>query len=307
MSDVVPFPKAVSLALVVAANLIGCSINVHAESVRLTMLYDAVGADPRFVKDWGFATLVEYGGRRILFDTGNDADIFAHNVRAAGIDLETIDFAVVSHRHGDHSSGLNHLLETNPDIVVYAPKENFGVFGARLPGSFYPRAESLPDHMRYFGGAARESLEFGSPWPDANFELVGETTEIAPGFHLIALNGHWGVDLEVVEISLAIETPVGLVLIIGCGHPTVERIVAAAASVADQPVYAIIGGLHLLPAPRHEVKRVARTLRDEFGVRHVAPSHCTGEHAFEIFREVFRDDYVYAGLGERIELPVADR
>jgi 7,8-dihydropterin-6-yl-methyl-4-(beta-D-ribofuranosyl)aminobenzene 5'-phosphate synthase len=28
----------------------------------------------------GFSALVEYGGKRILFDTGDNADVFAHNV-----------------------------------------------------------------------------------------------------------------------------------------------------------------------------------------------------------------------------------
>ena len=39
-------------------------------------------------KDWGFAALVEYGGKRILFDTGNNAEIFAHNVEAKGINVD---------------------------------------------------------------------------------------------------------------------------------------------------------------------------------------------------------------------------
>jgi 7,8-dihydropterin-6-yl-methyl-4-(beta-D-ribofuranosyl)aminobenzene 5'-phosphate synthase len=90
-------------------------------------------------KDWGFSAFIEYGGKRILFDTGNKADIFAHNVEAKGIDLKQLDFAVVSHRHGDHTSVLNHLLKVNPGVKIYAPQENFGVFGATLPGTFYKR------------------------------------------------------------------------------------------------------------------------------------------------------------------------
>ena len=98
-------------------------------------------------KDWGFSALIEYGGKRILFDTGNNAEIFAHNVAAKGIDLRQLDFAVISHRHGDHTSGLNHLLKVNPAVKIYAPQENFGVFGAALPGTFYRRNESLPADM----------------------------------------------------------------------------------------------------------------------------------------------------------------
>jgi hypothetical protein len=29
-------------------------------------------------KDWGFAALIEYGGKRILFDTGDNPDILAN-------------------------------------------------------------------------------------------------------------------------------------------------------------------------------------------------------------------------------------
>src|SRR5499433_1706624 len=78
---------------------------------RITILYDAFGKSSTMKKDWGFSALVEYGGKRILFDTGNNAEIFAHNVEAKGIDLTQLDFAVVSHRHGHHTSGLNHLLK----------------------------------------------------------------------------------------------------------------------------------------------------------------------------------------------------
>jgi metal-dependent hydrolase (beta-lactamase superfamily II) len=41
--------------------------------------------------------------------------------------LRQLDFAVVSHRHGDHTSGLNHLLKVNPAVKIYAPQESFGV------------------------------------------------------------------------------------------------------------------------------------------------------------------------------------
>src|SRR5436309_14455127 len=123
-------------------------------------------------KDWGFSALIEYGGKRILFDTGNNADIFAHNVDAKGIDLAKLDFAVISHRHGDHTSGLNHLLKVNPTVKIYAPQENFGVFGAALPGTFYRRNESLPPDMRYFDGKGPETLRFGSPWPTGNFTWI---------------------------------------------------------------------------------------------------------------------------------------
>ena len=102
------------------------------------------------------------------------------------------------------------------------------MFGAALPGAFYKRDESLPTEMRYFDGNPPEKFRFGSPWPQGKFTWVSETTEVAPGFLLILLKGSWGVDLDVMEVSLAIDTPDGTVLVVGCSHPTIEKIVEAA-------------------------------------------------------------------------------
>src|SRR2546421_2043563 len=238
----------------------------------------------------------------------NNADIFGHNVEAKGIDLKQLDFAVVSHRHGDHTSGLNHLLKVNPGVKIYAPQENFGVFGAALPGSFYRRTESLPPDMRYFDGAAPQTLRFGTPWPSGDFTWVTKTSEVAPGFHLILLNGTWGADLEVKEISLAIDTPDGIVLIVGCSHPTIEKIVEAAKAAINKPIHLVVGGLHLLPATDQETQRIATALHDTWRVEWIAPGHCTGEPAFAALKKTFGDHYLYAGLGTTVALgakPVA--
>src|SRR5262245_21581251 len=85
---------------------------------QITGLYDAFGNNSTMKKDWGFSALIEHEGKRILFDTGNNADIFAHNVEAKAVDLRQLDFAIVSHRHGDHTSGLNHLLKINPTVKI---------------------------------------------------------------------------------------------------------------------------------------------------------------------------------------------
>ena len=121
---------------------------------EITVLYDAFGKSSAMKKDWGFAALIEYRGKRILFDTGNNAEIFAHNVKAKGVDLTTLDFVVVSHRHGDHTSGLNHLLSVNPDVTIYAPQENFGVFGAARAAR--PLSGWLGRSPRRFPGPRRQ-------------------------------------------------------------------------------------------------------------------------------------------------------
>ena len=115
---------------------------------QITVLYDAFGKTPRMQKDWGYSALIEYAGKRILFDTGNNPQILAQNAKAKGIDLSKLDFVVMSHRHGDHMGGMAYLLKMNPAVKIYAPKEGFGVYGADLPSSFYRKDPSLPSEQR---------------------------------------------------------------------------------------------------------------------------------------------------------------
>jgi len=269
---------------------------------RVTILYDAFGKPSGMKKDWGYSALVEYGGKRILFDTGNNAEIFAQNVKVSGVDLKKLDFAVISHRHGDHTGGMNYLLTVNPQVKIFAPKEGFGVFGASMPGTFYRQDASLPDYMRYYNGKPPQTMTFGTPWPSANFVLIDGVTEAAPGVSVIATVSQTPGTLELRELSLAIETPKGLVLVVGCSHPGIERIVEAS-MVLDKHVYAIVGGLHLVTTPESEIARIVTALHDKWKVDRVALGHCTGEPAFAAFQRAFGSQYNYAGLGSVIELP----
>jgi 7,8-dihydropterin-6-yl-methyl-4-(beta-D-ribofuranosyl)aminobenzene 5'-phosphate synthase len=273
---------------------------------RLTVLYDAFGRASEMQKDWGYSALVEFGGRRILFDTGNDAATFANNVRAKGVDLTTIDFVIMSHRHSDHMGGLSYVLSVNPKVKIYAPKEGFGVFGSSLPSSFYRKAETLPAEMRYFDGAPPEIMKFGTAWQGANFELIDKTTEIAPGIHLIALVSDRPGTLELKELSLAIDTPEGMVLVVGCSHPGIDRIVEATSAI-NKRIHLIAGGLHLVLTPDGDISKIVTTLHDVYHVEWVAPGHCTGEPAFATLQQAFGDRYLYAGLGMVIGLGVNPR
>jgi 7,8-dihydropterin-6-yl-methyl-4-(beta-D-ribofuranosyl)aminobenzene 5'-phosphate synthase len=269
---------------------------------RVTILYDAFGTAPGLKKDWGFAALVEYHGRRILFDTGNDAGIFAANVKAAGVELEKLDFAVISHRHLDHTAGLSHLLAVNPGITLYVPRENFGPFGSSLPSSFYRKDDALPESMRYYGGHPPEIMDFGTAWPGAHFVLVDKTFEVAPGITILSLVSDIPGTLELRELSLVVRTRTGSVLVVGCSHPGIERIVEEA-SRREGHIRLIFGGFHLPAASDEQISKVARSLHDVFKVDRLAPGHCTGEPAFAALQKLWGSDYLYAGLGSVIEFP----
>jgi 7,8-dihydropterin-6-yl-methyl-4-(beta-D-ribofuranosyl)aminobenzene 5'-phosphate synthase len=107
--------------------------------------------------------------------------------------------------------------------------------------------------------------------------------------------------LELRELSLAIETPDGMVLIVGCSHPGIENIVQAAAGI-NSHVHLVIGGLHLVTAQDSDVDKVVTSLHDTWRVAYVAPGHCTGEPAFAALKKAYGNRYLYAGLGTTLKI-----
>jgi 7,8-dihydropterin-6-yl-methyl-4-(beta-D-ribofuranosyl)aminobenzene 5'-phosphate synthase len=280
--------------------------SVDPTRAQITVLYDAFGRFPAMQKDWGYAAFVEYGGKRILFDTGNNPEILAQNAKVKGIDLSRLDFVVMSHRHGDHMGGMAYLLGVNPKVKIYAPKESFGVYGSDLPSTFYRKDASLPVEQRYYDGAPPAVMRFGAAWPGANFELIDKTTEIAPGIHLIALVSDKPGTLELRELALAINTPAGMVVVVGCSHPGIDKIVAAAA-VINQRIHFIAGGFHLVVSNDSEIEKTVATLHDTFNAQFVAPGHCTGEPTFTALKKAFGERYLYAGLGTTLSVGATPR
>jgi 7,8-dihydropterin-6-yl-methyl-4-(beta-D-ribofuranosyl)aminobenzene 5'-phosphate synthase len=103
-------------------------------------------------------------------------------------------------------------------------------------------------------------------------------------------------------VSLAIRTPRGLAVVVGCSHPGVEKILAEAAKI-DSRLYTVTGGFHLVLTPAEEVQRVAGALHDTLKIERVAPGHCTSELGFAVFLERFKERFDRAGLGAVISLP----
>jgi 7,8-dihydropterin-6-yl-methyl-4-(beta-D-ribofuranosyl)aminobenzene 5'-phosphate synthase len=273
---------------------------------QITILYDAFGEKrPGLRKDWGYSALLEYGGKRILFDTGNNAGFFQRNVEALGIDLKDLDFVVLSHRHGDHTSGLSYVLSVNPDVPVYTPCE-ISQFGTTILPSIVSAVNrhipSLPREMHYFDGDPQEPRPSGSPWPSAHFIQVDKTIEVVPGFFLISLVSGTAGTKEMHEVSLAFRTPEGLVLIVGCSHPGIQNIVKEAARLNSR-IYSVFGGFHLLGTFGAEVLQLAADLHERWKIARIGPGHCAGLPAFAALRDIYKDQYIFAGLGSVISLP----
>jgi len=280
--------------------------NAAPDKAQVIVLYDAFGKTSTMEKDWGYAAFVEYDGKRILFDTGNNPEILAQNAKAKSVDLTKLDFVVMSHRHGDHMGGLTYLLKMNPTVKIYAPKEGFGVYGGDLPSSFYRKDTSLPPEQRYYDGRPPEIMRFGSAWPGADFQLVEKNVKITPDVHLIALVSDKPGTRELRELSLAINTPDGMVIVAGCSHPGIDKIVEAAGAINPR-IHLIVGGFHLVVSSDSDIEKIVGALRDRFKVEYVAPGHCTGEPAFTALRRTFGDGYLYAGLGTTLPLTASQK
>jgi 7,8-dihydropterin-6-yl-methyl-4-(beta-D-ribofuranosyl)aminobenzene 5'-phosphate synthase len=135
-----------------------------------------------------------------------------------------------------------------------------------------------------------------------NFEIVTETTEIYPGFYVLTTRSQKPGTIDMNEVSLAIRTPRGLAVVVGCSHPGVEKILEQAAKI-DPRIYTVTGGFHLVLTPQEEVQRTADVLYNVLKVDRVAPGHCTSELGFAVFMDRFKERFDRAGVGRVISLP----
>jgi 7,8-dihydropterin-6-yl-methyl-4-(beta-D-ribofuranosyl)aminobenzene 5'-phosphate synthase len=269
---------------------------------KVTILYDAFGESKELTKDWGFSALVEHNGKRILFDTGNNAANLEHNVKALGVDLTKLDFVVISHRHTDHTTGLRYVLSVNPNVTVYVPADGANGFGgAPIPKTFLRADESLPAKMQYFGGTEPEHFTSGKLYDAGNFVLVNQLTEVVPGIFLVPTVSQKKGTLELPELTLAIKRPNGLLLVDGCSHAGVEAILEAASAV-DPRTEIVFGGLHLVTTPVEEIDALVENLKTKWKVQRIAPGHCTGEPALARLKKAYGENYLYAGLGTKVEV-----
>jgi 7,8-dihydropterin-6-yl-methyl-4-(beta-D-ribofuranosyl)aminobenzene 5'-phosphate synthase len=277
-----------------------CAQHATAQN-RVTILNDAFGAHPGLEQDWGYSALIEFEGKRILFDTGDNIEVFRKNVEHLHVDLTRLDMVVITHAHGDHTSGLRYVLSKNPRVKLYVPDDPFFT-GSVLPAAFLSTdaRPELPAKMRYFGGGSRPEPRGWVAWTDTNMTAVSETTQIAPHIRLVSLVSEKPAFKGLREISLVLDTPNGPVLFVGCSHPGIERILATATAGDTAPVAMLIGGLHLLQDSPEQIETTLDTLAERYHIKTMAIGHCSGELAFLRVQQRWKDRSLYAGLGETL-------
>jgi 7,8-dihydropterin-6-yl-methyl-4-(beta-D-ribofuranosyl)aminobenzene 5'-phosphate synthase len=224
------------------------------DSVRITVVYDNNQYAPGLRTGWGLAVLVESHESVVLFDTGGDGPTLLANMR---------DAVVLSHAHGDHTGGLDGLLDTGIRPTVYL-----------LPS--FP--EDFKRHLR--SRVPVVEIEAGK-------KVIGGVSTTGD------------LDGGIPEQALVVETARGLVVVTGCAHPGVARMVAQVVSRRAEPVHLVLGGFHLRDATPDQIQTMITEFR-RLGVERVAPCHCTGDRAIGMFAAAYGEDFIPAGVGRTI-------
>lgn len=93
-------------------------------SYKITTLVENCVYGRKLQAEHGLSLYIEIQGNRILFDTGA-SDLFIRNARLLRIDLQKVDYLILSHGHSDHTGGLRYFLELNTQATVVCKREIF--------------------------------------------------------------------------------------------------------------------------------------------------------------------------------------
>jgi len=239
-------------------------IPMPADDLTITVIFDNNLYDPELTESWGFSCLIEGCEKTILFDTGGDGNILSGNMGKLGVNPEDIDVIVLSHIHGDHTDGLPSVLRKNSDVTVYVLQT--------FPFSF-------KEDVKGYG---------------AEVVAVENPLRICENVYSTGLLSY-----PVDEQSLIIRTDRGLIVITGCAHPGIVRIVKKAKELFQEDVLLVMGGFHLTDTSMSKIEGIVSDFR-ELGVLYAGPCHCSGYTAQELFKEEYGQYYVEIGVGRII-------
>jgi len=253
----------------------------------------------------------------VLFDAGPHAATFLRNAGILGVDFGAIEAVVLSHGHWDHAGGLVAAVEAiskarGSRVDCFMHPEMFAERAFRRPGGELLPFESIPGPaaLAEAGANVISTREIRSFAGDA-FQVSGEIPRVTayetgfPGHLRWSSEGRcWEPDpLLVDERSVSVRLKDrGQVVFTACSHAGVINVLLHERSrLAGTPLYGLFGGLHLSGATE---KIIPETLADlkTFGLKLIAPGHCTGWRAVSAMAKVFGDELVPLAVGKRYVL-----
>ena len=261
--------------------------------------------------EWGLSLHLKCKDFSMLFDMGPSGH-FVDNAAALGIDIHSVDVAVLSHGHYDHGGGLRSFLAANSKAVVYMGKGADADLYAKLFG------------LKKYVGLERELLHFY----EDRIRFLDQPTELRGGvFAIIPINEAYPApkgnrflfrrrgaalfpDDFTHELALAVEADGGIVVLTGCSHHGSLNILAAVKdALPDRPIKALFGGFHLVSLPfswtLSEGKESVEALGREFlksRVEKFYTSHCTGSKGYRILKDIMGERLEYFPAGSRVRI-----
>ncbi|MCS7315406.1 MAG: MBL fold metallo-hydrolase [Bryobacterales bacterium] len=249
----------------------------------MTVLSDNIVREPDLLGEWGWSVWIEAAGHRILFDTGAGR-VLEHNARRLNIPIESADSVALSHGHYDHTSGLVGALsrDQRPEVWIH-------------PAAFrtkFAQRDNAPPRFIGLAGLNEEGVRMRA----RRVHWCERPAEIAPGVWLTGeiprrnefedTGGPFFLDEACREPdpladdqALWIETPRGLVVVLGCCHSGVVNTLEYIRQLRPQSrIRALIGGLHLVRATRERMQRTLEAL-ERLDPELIVPAHCTGWRA----------------------------
>jgi 7,8-dihydropterin-6-yl-methyl-4-(beta-D-ribofuranosyl)aminobenzene 5'-phosphate synthase len=276
-------------------------------AIQITTLSENTAGRIDVIAEWGLSILVEADGTRIMLDTGLSFSA-AYNAVALGIDLSQLDRIVFSHGHSDHTGGLLHILRMRK-----APVEVIG-----HPDMWAPKYARVPGRPEHYVGPpfAREAAEALGATFNMTKEPVWITENIITSGEIPMTTGYEKVDptLYVKEDgelkpdplrddqAVFVKSDEGLIVVSGCAHRGIINTIRYGQRLTGiEPVYAVIGGTHLISA---SAERIDLTIADleSLGVRRLGVSHCTGLPAATLLARTFGEAFFFNNAGTRISL-----
>ncbi len=277
------------------------------EKITLSILCDNTASMREGIRaEHGFSVLLERGGQRILFDTGQ-SDVYWHNAEVMGIDLRTVGVVLLSHGHYDHTGGLLRLVRSHRPVNVVAHRE---VFTPR-----YKRQRN--DSLKYIGcpytQAFLESRGVSFTFVEGRYEVapnvyfisgVPQTTDFEVGDPLLVVKNGDKIEPDpfLDDASMYVKTSEGLVVVLGCSHRGVINILRYILTLEEGiPILSIIGGTHLSRSPREQREKTIDALK-ALNPRMIGVSHCTGSEAADAMSHVFGRSFFRAMAGVEVKI-----
>ena len=260
------------------------------------------------IGEHGFAALLETERGNYLFDTGKGEGLIG-NLLAFDKDPLSIQKILLSHGHPDHTGGLAGILDLLGEVEVWAHpgiflnrflvKKNEGREEKRFAGMKFQRAylESL---------GARFILDRGFKELTKEIYLSGEIPRRNPfetgDPRLFAeVGGELLPDPFPDDQSIFIQTPLGLVVLLGCAHSgTINILEYALEKTGADRIYAVFGGTHLDFSSPAQMEETVRTLK-KYRIAKIGVSHCTGPKAAARLFHEFGDRFIFGQVGESLE------